>query len=127
MRAVKKFLPVVLVLMLVFGCATLKQNWDKATPKERAALVLYGLNKSLGVAVDSGIAYVKAHPDPKTVDTWQTRIIPAMDGANKVLRELMIKNESGQGLTVDEAMNTVVVQFNQIQAMLRAWGIDFKF
>ena len=127
MRAVKRILPVVLVLFLVCGCAGLKANWDKATPRERTALVLYGFQKSLGVAVDSGIAYVKANPTPQNMVTWQTRIIPLMDATNKWLRELIIKNESAQGLDVQEALNSLIVRFNEIQSMLVPWGIQMKF
>ena len=127
MRRVIVILPVTLMVMLVWGCAGLKANWDKGSQKERTALVLYGFQKSLDAGVDAGIAYVKANPTPQNKITWQTRIIPVMDSTNKWLRELIIKNESGQGLTVQEALNSLVVRFNEIESMLRPWGIDFKF
>ena len=116
-----------LVLLLLVGCAGLKANWDKATPQERTNLVLYGFQKSLGVAVDTGIAYVNAHPgDAKIKTEWQTRIVPAMDGANKILRDLIIKNQAAP-LTIPDALNTLTVRMNEIQAMMLAWGVKVQF
>ncbi len=113
---------------MLSGCAGLKENYDKATPQQRTDLFLYGLNKSLGTAVDTGAAYVKQKNDVKVTNEWQTRIIPAMDACNKLLREFIIKNNNAgpSGITIVEIMATVGVRFNEIQAMLKAWGIELK-
>jgi hypothetical protein len=118
-----------LILLLLVGCAGLKATYDKSTPQQRTDLFLYGLNKSLGVAVDTGAAYVKAKNDVKVMNEWQTRIIPAMDACNKLLREFIIKNNNAgpSGITIAEIMATLGVRFNEIQAMMRAWGIEIKF
>ena len=126
MRKAKKILPILIILVLLSGCASLKAAWDKATPQERTNIVLYGLQQSLNSGLDAGIAYVKQKNDPKITNEWHTRIIPAFDIANKTLRQLIIDTQAGK-ITVADALKSVSVQFNEIQSMLAAWGIKFTF
>ena len=114
-----------LVLLLLMGCATLKENWDKATPEQRAEVVLYGFQKALDAGLDAGIVYISAHPEKKL--EWQTKIIPMFDATNKILRDLMLQGKAGKQLTYYDVAFAVVGRFAEINAALGGWGIRIQW
>ena len=119
----RKLIPILLIVILwsMVGCATLKDQWGKATEDERARLVLFGLQKSLKTTLQTGIDYVAIHPEKKA--DWQKKIIPMFDATNKILLDLEVKGASGQGLTVIGVSLAVVGRIAEIEAILTGWGI----
>ncbi len=119
----RKFLPILIafVLLASFGCATLKDSWNKATEDERARLVLFGLQKSVKTSLETGIAYVVLHPEKKA--DWRAKVIPMFDTVNKILLDLEIRGASGQSLTVIGVSLAVVGRIAEIEAILRGWGV----
>ena len=122
----RKVLPIFLVIMLMasFGCATLKDQWGKATEDERARLVLFGFQKSLKTTLQAGIDYVAIHPEKKA--DWQKKIIPMFDATNKILLDLEIKGMAGEKLTVIGITLAVAGRIAEIETILTGWGVKFK-
>ncbi len=123
----RKALPVLLIFVLLvsFGCATLKASWDKATEDEKARLVLFGLQKSVKASLQTGIAYVTLHPEKKA--EWKTKVIPMFDAVNKILLDLELQGASGKSLSVVGVSLAVVGRIAEIEAILTGWGVKLTY
>ncbi len=125
MKKIKYFvLPILLACFLV-SCATLKDNWNKATEDEKARIILFGFQKSLKSSLELGVAYVNLHPEKKA--EWQTKIIPMFDATNKILFDLETQGAAGKKLTIISVSLAVVGRIAAIETILTGWGVKLSF
>jgi hypothetical protein len=74
---------IILLLILLAGCASVQEKWDALTPNEQARVIVNGFQKTLSSLFDTGKAYVNLHPDKQAL--WKDKAIPAFDAANQAI------------------------------------------
>ena len=83
-----KFLAVLVMVLLLVGCAGIQAKWGALTPDEKARVVISDLQGQLDNAFTQGKTYVAAKPELQA--QWKAKIIPAFDVANKVLASVIL-------------------------------------
>lgn len=112
----KKYLMLILLLVLFVGCSSLQAKWDNLTPDQQASIVLNGLEDQLNLWFDAGKSYVTANPNHQV--EWQTKVIPLFDLANQAIKDAVIYKKSPADIYA-----TVSPTITKAITALKAWGV----
>ncbi len=121
MRRKSLFLVMVLVWVMLVGCATLQAKYDKATPDEQARIWVSQGQKSLTTLFVSG--QLAAEKDAKFKVEWKAKVLPSIDTANKVIGDIIAKGKAGEKFTPLQVTVLIMGRIKEIADALSAWGI----
>lgn len=107
----------VVLLMFLVSCASMKDRWDNLTPQEQAQIVLNGLQDQLNLWFDAGKSFVATDPI-KYKQEWKTKIVPLFDVANQAIKDAVVYKKS-PGQVYSEVSPTV----EKAVTALRSWGV----
>lgn len=106
------------MVLLISGCAT----WGDLTPDEKARATVDMLQVQLEDTFDAAKAYVDARPEDVGIQTaWDTKIVPAFDEANRLLKDAMDLAQAGE-ITPDLARSKVTPAINRVIVLLGEIG-----
>jgi hypothetical protein len=109
-----------LTMVLIGGCATLKDQWSNLTPGEKARIVLGDMQDQLTTAFDTAKDYVDSHPEYR--DTWRNQVIPAFDTANKAIAAAVVLAKEDK-ITVSDVVMKMQPLMDSILNLLNAMGV----
>jgi hypothetical protein len=112
-----------LVCMAFVACAGIQAKWNALTPDQKAQVIIGDLQGQLTNAFDQGKAYVAANP--KYLDTWKTKAVPAFDQANKAIKAAIDLGKT-KPLTPEYVYQTVQPRVVEAMSYLAAMGLIKK-
>ncbi len=113
-----------LVVLVLMGCATLQQKWEKATDDEKARIIVSQTQKSLESVAKLTAAVVEKNPQYK--NDWKTKVLPMIETTNNILGDLIKKGKSGQKLTYLEVLAAVGGRVTEIINIVKGWGVKIS-
>ncbi len=121
MRKRSLFLVLVLLWVMLAGCASLQAKYDKATDDEKARIWVSQGQKSLSTLFISG--QLAAEKDAKFKVEWKAKVLPSIDAANKVIGNIIAKGKAGEKFTPLQVTVLIMGRIKEIADALNAWGI----
>lgn len=119
MRKVRNVSVLLLVLVLIAGCAGLQASWNKLTPDEQGRVVLSGLQKQLDNGFDASKSFLSTNP--KYQVDWKTKVVPAFDVANAAIKTAIIAKS-----TPDKVYAEILPLVNKALNLARGLGVNIK-
>lgn len=104
MFRLKRYL-LLLVCLVLISCAGAQTAYNNLTPEQQTIVRIDFFQSQLNLLFDQGKAFVTANPQYQV--TWKTKVIPAFDTANKILRGLIINAKNPND--VDAVMDPLII------------------
>ncbi len=121
MRRFKLSAIMIMVLVVLVACATLQQQWDKATPQEKSRLAISQFQLSLKSALDGGGVFVDANPKYRQV--WKDKGLATAKVVNGLLDQFIKDLDAGKEVTFTTITIAVAGKMGEIIALVGSWGV----
>ncbi len=121
MRKVKSVSTIFLMLILLAGCATFQQKWDKATPIEKSRITISQFQGTLKATLDAGGLYVDKNPQYR--QQWKDKGLTTATVINKLLDQFIIDLDAGKPISFTTISSAVAGKLAELVALVQAWGV----